>query len=353
MSKGMNYGLFRDTPGEPNGRSVAVVGAGPSGMAASGYLACQGYRVEMFDKMPKPGGLLYFGIPDVRLPMDRIEAAARRLVEHYGVVFHPRVKVVGEGEDVHDEGDELVQETVVLEDLRRRFDAVLLCTGSWRSRRMGIPGEDLPGVLSGLEYLFPLRGAACTKDICVADAAGKRVAIVGGGLSAVDAADCALRSNAEKVYMLYRRTSNEAPAGPYEVALLHDRGMVWKELTLPVRILGQDRVEALEYIQCSLGEPDESGRRCPIPESGSNKVIEVDMVITAVGEMPTVPAADRVELAKVRKQATGWPRMTPMEGVFLAGDALNGPSKIGWAVTSGLEAARSMEEWLDWSANRV
>lgn len=151
--------------------------------------------------------------------------------------------------------------------------------------------------------------------------------------------------------MLYRRTSNEAPAGPYEIALLQDRGVIWRELTLPVRILGEDKVEGLEYIQCSLGEPDESGRRCPVPEQGSNQVLDVDLVITAVGELPTVPAPEKIDITKVRKQATSWPRMSPVEGVFLAGDALNGPSKIGWALTSGLEAARSMEEWLDWSAS--
>ncbi|MFK4764238.1 FAD-dependent oxidoreductase [Desulfobaculum sp. SPO524] len=350
MKSIMNFALFRDAPGEPNGRRIAVVGAGPSGMAVSGYLACQGYHVEIFDKMPKPGGLLFFGIPDFRLAVERVEEAAKILQKDYGVIFHPCVKIVGQDSTDHDEGDDLMRETIALEDLRNDFDAVMLCTGSWRSRRMGIPGEDLSGVLSGLEYLFPLRGAACSKDICYSDAKDKNVAIVGGGLSAVDAADCALRSGANKVYMLYRRTSNEAPAGPYEIALLQDRGVIWRELTLPVRILGEETVEGLEYIQCSLGEPDESGRRCPVPESGSNQVLDVDLVITAVGELPTVPASDKVDIGKVRKQATGWPRMTPLEGVFLAGDALNGPSKIGWAITSGLEAARSMEEWLDFAA---
>ena len=349
MPNKMNFGLFRDGPGAPNGRKVAIAGAGPSGLAAAGYLACRGYHVEVYDKMPKAGGLLYFGIPDFRLPVERTEAAALRLAEQYGVVFHLRTKIVGEPSDPHDEGDDFDHESVRLDDLRARFDAVILCTGSWRSRRMRIPGEELPGVLSGLEYLFPLRGATCSGEICIFKAAAKNVVVIGGGLSAVDAADCAIRNGANRVTMLYRRTINEAPAGPFEISLLQDRGMVWKELAAPVRIVGEKLVEGVEYIQCTLGEPDESGRRCPMPQDGSNQVVEADMVISAVGELPSLPMADKLELSKVRKGATAWPRMSMVEGVFLAGDALTGPSKIGWAVTGGLEAARSLEEWLDFN----
>lgn len=349
MPNKMNFGLFRGKPAESNGRKVAVAGAGPSGLAAAGYLACQGYHVEVFDKMPKPGGLLYFGIPDFRLPVARTEAAAKRLEDDYGVVFNMRTKIVGDPGEPRDEGDDFEHESLHLEELRKSFDAVILSTGSWRSRRMGIPGEDLPGVLSGLEYLFPLRGACCSGEVCVFKAKAKNVVVVGAGLSAVDAADCALRNGARKVTMLYRRTVNEAPAGPYEISLLQDKGMVWKELAVPVKILGDKMVEGVEYLQCELGEPDESGRRCPLPRDGSNEVLEADMVISAVGELPTLPMAEKLDLWKVRKGATSWPRMSLVDGVFLAGDALTGPSKIGWAVTGGLEAAKSLEEWLDYT----
>ncbi|BBD06751.1 FAD-dependent oxidoreductase [Desulfovibrio ferrophilus] len=349
MPNKMNFGLFKDKPGQPNGRTVAVAGAGPSGLVAAGYLACQGYHVEVFDKMPKAGGLLYFGIPDFRLPVHRTEAAAKLLEEQYGVVFNLRTKIVGDPGEPHDEGDDFEHEAVHLDELRKRFDAVLLCTGSWRSRRMGIPGEDLAGVLSGLEYLFPLRGATCSGEVCISKASAKNVVVIGAGLSAVDAADCALRNGARKVTMLYRRTVNEAPSGPYEISLLQDRGMVWKELAVPVKILGEKMVEGVEYLQCTLGEPDESGRRCPLPQDGSNKELKADMVISAVGELPTLPQADKLDLWKVRKGATSWPRMSLVDGVFLAGDALTGPSKIGWAITGGLEAAKSIEEWLDYT----
>jgi len=353
MHTRMNFGLFRDKPLPPNGRSVAIAGAGPSGLIAAGYLACQGYHVEVFDKMPKPGGLLFFGIPDFRLPVDRPEAAAKLLEEQYGVVYHMRTKIVGEPDEPHDEGDDFEPEKISLLALKEKFDAVIVCTGSWRSRRMGIPGEDLPGVLSGLEYLFPLRGATCSGEVCISKALAKKVVIIGGGLSAMDAAECALRSGADRVTMLYRRTVEEAPAGPYEIHMLQDRGMIWKELAMPLKILGKDMVEGVEYLQCSLGEPDESGRRCPLPQDGSNLVIDADMVISAVGELPSLPLAERLDIKKVRKGATSWPRMTMVDGIFVAGDALTGPSKIGWAITGGLEAARSLEQWLNHTQHRA
>lgn len=349
MHTQMNFGLFADKPGEPNGRKVAIAGAGPSGLIAAGYLACKGYHVEVFDKMPHPGGLLYFGIPDFRLPVERTASATKLLADKYGVIFNMRKKIVGPNENVQDEGDDFKHDTVLITDLKKDFDAVILCTGSWRSRRMGIPGEELAGVLSGLEYIFPLRGATCSKEVCISKASAKDVVIVGAGLSAADAAECAMRSGANRVTMMYRRTVEEAPAGPYEISLLQDKGMIWKELAMPIRIIGDKHVEAVEFLQCTLGEPDESGRRCPIAKDGSNETIKADMVITAVGELPTIPAAEQVDLKKVRKDATHWPRMSMIEGVFLAGDALTGPSKIGWAITGGLEAAKSLEEWLDYS----
>lgn len=349
MHTRMNFGLFRDKPLPPNGRKVAIAGAGPSGLIAAGYLACQGYTVDVYDKMPRPGGLLYFGIPDFRLPVERTEDAAKLLEEEYGVKYHMRTKIVGDPSEAKDEGDDFEHESVLLSDLRKRHDGIILCTGSWRSRRMGIPGENLPGVLSGLEYLFPLRGATCSDEICISKAAAKKVVIIGAGLSAVDAAECAMRSGADQVTMLYRRTINEAPAGPYEIHMLQDNGVVWKELAMPLRIVGEEMVEGVEFLQCELGEPDESGRRCPLPKDGSNEVLDADMVISAVGELPSLPLADKLDLQKVRKGATSWPRMTMLDGVFLAGDAFTGPSKIGWALSGGLEAARSLEEWLNYT----
>jgi glutamate synthase (NADPH/NADH) small chain len=351
MSLPLNFALFCDEPPESNGKTVAVVGAGPAGLSAAGYLACRGYRVEVFDKMPEPGGLLVLGIPEFRLPIERIQKAGEILRDDYGVVFHNRVKVVAKEEkDAHDEGDDFIKETLTLSGLRDKFDAVLVCTGSWRSRKMNVPGEDLPGVYSGLDFLFPFRGSKCGLDgECIAaDVEGMDVVIVGGGLSAVDAAQSALNSKAKSVTMLYRRTVNEAPAGAYEVRHLMEQGMKWEELCSPVSIKGEGKVEGIEYLTCELGEPDESGRRCPLPKEGSNKIIPADMVICAIGEIPTLPAAERLGMKEVRRGGTTWPRMTLEQGIFVAGDCLTGPSKIGWAITGGLEAARSMERWFNY-----
>lgn len=346
----MNFALFCKEPPEAIGRKVAIVGAGPAGLSAAGYLVCRGYSVEMFDKMTDPGGLLVFGIPDFRLPMERVMRAGKRLVEEYDVVFHPRTKIVGAKKDDGDEGDDFVKDKVTLGQLRNRFDAVLLCTGSWRSRRMNVPGEDMDGVFTGLDFLFPLRGSTCgiEGEVCAAEIEGRDMVVIGGGLSAVDAAQVGLNRNANSVTMLYRRTITEAPAGEYEIRHLIDQGMAWQELASPVAVKGDKKVEGVEYLKCALGEPDESGRRCPLPEEGSNTVIPADIVISAIGEMPTLPWAEKLGMKEVRKGGTTWPRMTLMDGVFMAGDCLTGPSKIGWAITGGLEAARSMERWFNY-----
>jgi glutamate synthase (NADPH/NADH) small chain len=351
MFSRMNFGLFCDDPADANGYRVAIAGAGPAGLAAAGFLACRGYHVEVFDKMPKPGGLLLFGIPDFRLPIPRIAEAMDRLAEDYGVVFHLRTKVVGSLEDpagaAHDEGDVFVTASRSLADLRRDFHAVMLCTGSWRSRRLNVPGENLPQVMSGLEFLFPLRGAACAPgEVCAPEVAGRKVVVIGAGLSAVDAVHSAQRAGAAEVHLFYRRTIAEAPAGAHEVRSLVDRGCHWRELAMPTAVRGEDKVEGVEFVQCSLGEPDESGRRCPIPDKDNKQSVEADMVICAVGELPTLPDAAALDMKRTRKGGSAWPRMTMLDGVFVAGDCLTGPSKIGWALTGGLEAARSMERWL-------
>lgn len=351
MSIDLNFALFKKKPAPPNGIKIGIIGAGPAGLSAAGYLACRGYHVEIFDKMPTLGGLLVFGIPDFRLKTGRIDRSADILLEDFGVLFHPRTKICGgpnEPSDAcHHEGDHFAETILSLPNLRGNFDAMLLSTGSWRSRKMNIPGENLLDVYSGLGYLFPQRGSKCGEgEVCCPDVSGKSVTIIGAGLSAVDAAQCALYGGAKEINMLYRRSINESPAGAYEIMKLQEQGVNWLELAVPRRIIGTAHVEGVDYIQCTLGEPDESGRRCPMPSEGTNTVIPTDVIVTAIGEMPTLPDESKLELKKVRGGGSSWPRMTALEGVFIAGDALTGPSKIGWAITSGLEAARSMERWI-------
>ncbi len=350
MLHGMNFAYLCQEPPPLNGRSVAIIGAGPSGLAAAGYLACQGYAVHVYDKLPKAGGLMVFGIPGHRIPEQRIAEGVAHL-EHHHVHFHLRTKI-SSAERLHvDAGDHFTEDMVSLGELVEEHDAVMICTGTWLSRKLNVPGEDLPGVYSGLQFLFPIRAlhyaVAQVKPI---EVAGKRIAVIGAGHSAVDVAHSSVAHGAAKVYMLYRRTRNEAPCGTYEIELLERSGVEWMELVTPVRILGQDKVEGIELLQCRLGEPDESGRRCPLPESGKQVSLAVDMVVTAIGEIPTAPFAKELGLDNVRKGDVHWLQMTRLAGVFVAGDALSGPSKIGKAVYSGLRAARSLAEWLDLKA---
>lgn len=351
MSSGMNFGFLCPGAPRPNNRSVAVIGAGPSGLAAAGFLSCLGYHVDVYDKLPKPGGLMVFGIPAERIPAERIEAGVKAMEEKYGTVFHPYTKVCG-SEPLHDEtGDGFSVNLISLGQLLEDHDAVMICTGTWKSRKLGIPGEDLPGVHSGLEFLFPIRAAAYSKDKMIRpDPEDKNVAVIGAGFSAVDAAHAALGHGAKSVSMLYRRTCNEAPCGTYELDELREKGLDMRELVVPKRIVGTDKVEGVEVMLCSLGEPDKSGRRCPVPEPDKIEIIPADMVVAAIGEIAAPPFAHELGLEDMHKGEIHWLHMTKIKDVFVAGDALTGPSKIGKAVYSGLRAARSLANRLDLKA---
>jgi len=323
-------------PGQaaPLGRNVGVIGAGPSGLAAAGHLACLGYQVEVYDKLPKPGGLLLFAIPGHRIPRERIAQATRRMERDHGVVFHLQTKICCSAPMFEEEGDHFCKEVLGLKDLVLRHDAIMICTGSWKSRRMGIEGEDLPGVFSGLEFLFPIRAARyASARVRTPDVKGKAVAVVGAGHSAVDAAHGAVSLGAASVAMLYRRTAREAPCGSYEIERLKDMGVDWVEKASPSRVLGEGRAERLEYLQ-----------------DGQAAALPVDVVVAAIGETATPPFARELGLEEVRKGEVHWLNMTAIENVFVAGDALTGPSKIGKAVYSGLRAARSLANWLDLKA---
>jgi glutamate synthase (NADPH) small chain len=347
----MNFGFFRTAPLAPNGRKVAIIGAGPSGLAAAGYLACLGYQVDVFDKLPKAGGLMLFGIPAERIPAARVEAGARHLERKFGVNFHLHTKICCSAPLHEEEGDHFSLDIRGMGELVESFDAVVICTGSWRSRRLNIPGEELEGVYSGLEFLFPIRAARFgSPKVCIPPVEGRRVAVVGGGYSAVDVAESSLNLGAAKVILLYRRSLSEAPCGRFELERLGRRGVEIIELSAPKRIHGLERVEGIEISRCRLGEPGESGRRLPVPDEGMFEQLAVDIVVTAIGETATPPFAKELGLENVRRGEVRWLHMTSIENVFVAGDALSGPSKIGKAIYSGLRAARSLTNWLDLKA---
>lgn len=340
----MNFNFLCDAPPAPSGASVGIIGAGPSGLAAAGYLSCLGHAVEVYDKLPKPGGLMLFGIPGHRIPRERIEAGTLRLARRYGVIFHTRTKICCSAPMFEEEGDHFCTDMKGLGDMVRKHDAIMIATGSWRSRKLGIPGEDLAGVLSGLEFLFPMRAALyCAPNVKVPEVAGRNVVVIGAGHSAVDVAHGALALGAATVRVLYRRGRDDAPCGLFEIERLEQAGAVWHERAVPTRLLGRDRVEGIAYRAAGPDVPAED-----------EVVLPADCVVAAIGEVATPPFAEELGLASVRKGEVRWLNMTAIENVFVAGDALTGPSKIGKAVYSGLRAARSLGNWLELKAqNRL
>ncbi|MDL2207811.1 FAD-dependent oxidoreductase [Desulfovibrio sp. OttesenSCG-928-M16] len=332
----MNFAFFRPDMVEPVNRNIGIIGAGPSGLAAAGYLAVNGYHVEVYDKLPKPGGLMVFGIPGNRIPRERILRGATMLERVYGTIFHNRTKVCCSMPLHEEEGDHFSFDMIGLGELQDRHDAIMICTGSWKSRKLGIEGEDLSGVYSSLEFLFPIRAQSFGgATVNVPPVGNKRVVVIGAGHSAVDAARSAGQLNAASVSLVYRRTRNDAPCGTYEISRLEEEGCSWMERRTPLRFVGLKKVEGVEVHNAN---------------DDSTETISADVVITAVGEIPTPPFAKELGLENVRKGEVRWLNMTALENVFVAGDVLSGPSKIGQAIYSGLRAARSLGNWLDLKA---
>ncbi len=332
----MNFAFLRKEPAPPNNRRVGIIGAGPSGLAACGFLASNGYQVDVYDKLPKPGGLMLFGIPGHRIPAARIQRGTNFLARTYGVHFHNHTKICCSNPLFEEEGDHFSQDMRSLDELVEKHHAIILCTGSWKSRRLEIEGENVAHVYSGLEFLFPIRAARYgNTNVHVPNVTDKRVIVVGAGYSAVDVAHSAMIMGASSVHIMYRRTMQEAPAGTYEIERLIKQGCHWHELCVPIRIQGEQHVEGLEYTNKRTQE------HCQLA---------ADMVVSAIGEIPTPPFQDQLGLTDVRKGEVRWLHMTKIENVFVAGDVLTGPSKIGKAVYSGLRAAKSLTHWLDLKA---
>lgn len=330
------------------GRRVAIVGAGPAGLAAAGYLACLGYDIEVYDKLPIPGGMMMFAIPPYRVPRRSVLEGVKDLEENFGVKFRTSTKVFC-GQDRHDEGDNLVKERVELKDIINSYDAVLLATGTWRSRNLRIPGEDAEGVYSALEYLFEI-WAHMEGFIDHEPPRKGKVAVIGGGLSAVDAAEEAHRRGAEEVYMLYRRTIKQAPAGEAPIRRLIDMGIKWKELVQPVEVIVEGgKVKGLKLVKMRLGAPDASGRPRPEPIPGSEFTMDFDIVIAAIGEIATPPfegSCEGIEADRKGRIVVDNSYRTGNPKVYAAGDVVTGPSKIGSATVTGLRAAKSLHLWL-------
>ena len=322
----------------PTHKKVAVIGAGPAGLTVAIDCARFGHHVEIFEALHKPGGVLVYGIPEFRLPKEIVNAEVE-IVEKMGVRIHYNY-VVGKIETV----DELLE----------RFDAVFIGTGAGLPWFMGIPGEDLIGVYSANEYLTRsnlMRGYDFPR-FDTPTMSGGNVATIGGGNVAMDSARTALRLGAENSYLIYRRSEVEMPARIEEIHHAQEEGVDFRLLTNPVRFIGDEkgRVKQMELLKMELGEPDDSGRRRPVPIEGSNYLVDVNTVIIAIGNGPnplipqTTPDIETKKWGNII--ADEQTLMTSKEGVFAGGDIVLGAATVILAMGQGRTAARSIDDYL-------
>ena len=306
-------------------RKVAIVGSGPTGLAAAHDLLAKGYRVEILESLPKLGGMLRVGLPQYRLPDKVLDCEIKRL-KNLGLEAKTGISV---GKDF------------TIEELRNRYDAVLIATGAHRSTALRVEGEELEGVIRGLEFLRKTRLGEKVR-------LGKNVVVIGGGNVAIDAARTAVRLGA-KVTVLYRRTKEEMPANPWEVAYALKDGVKMRYLIAPKRIRSRDRrVIAIECIRMRLGNKDETGRRRPIPIEGSELQIKTDTVMPAIGEVPdTSFLPQEIRLSDRGTVLTDIETTeTSLDGVFAAGDVVSGPASIIEAVARGRRAAQAIDNYV-------
>jgi heterodisulfide reductase subunit A-like polyferredoxin len=306
---------------------VAIVGAGPAGLTAAYRLALKGFGVKIFEATSKPGGMLWWGIPEYRLPKGVLE-------EDVEFVLRAGIEI---------QYNTAVGRDITLDQLRAEYDAVFVAIGAHRSLRLGIDGEDLGGVMHSTDFLRRVAGGEKVEI-------GKKVAVIGGGNAAMDASRTAMRLGSEAL-ILYRRTVEEMPAIRTEIEAAKEEGVEMRFLVAPVRILGKHgKVNAIECVRMKLGEPDESGRRRPVSIEGSEFTIETDNVIPAISQAPDLELLGARGLV-----ATQWETIkvdlgnlsTSLEGVFAGGDAVTGPASAIEAIAAGNKAAKCIEKYLE------
>ena len=324
---------------EKNGHKIAVIGSGPAGLTCAGDLAKLGYDVTIFEALHKAGGVLSYGIPEFRLPKDKVVAAEIENVKSLGVKIETNV-IIGKSVTI----DELLKD--------EGFEAVFIGSGAGLPMFMGIPGENANGVFSANEFLTRNNlMKAFRDDYDTPIAHGKKVAVVGGGNVAMDAARTALRLGAE-VHVIYRRSEAELPARAEEVHHAKEEGIIFDLLTNPVEILTDDKdwVTGIRCIRMELGEPDASGRRRPVEIPGSEFEIEVDEVIMSLGTSPNPLISSTTKGLEINKRkcivATEETGATSKEGVYAGGDAVTGAATVILAMGAGKAGAKGIDEYI-------
>jgi formate dehydrogenase major subunit len=316
-------------PYRKRGKKVVVIGAGPSGLSAANDLAKLGYTVTIYESFPIPGGMLNVGIPPYRLPRQVVKRAI---------------------EEVRRLGVEIITETPIgkefnLESLRRKYEAVYIAAGAHKAEKLGIPGEDLKGVIHGVTFM---RMVNLGEDLKI----GQRVAVVGGGNTAMDTARSSHRLGAKEVSILYRRTREEMPVDHRELEQVEEEGIKIYYLTSPIQVLSNDgmKVSGLQCIRNRLGEPDQDGRRRPIPIDGSEFDIDIDLLIPAVSQSPDIsflPEEIGLEISRWDRLAINSQTFeTNVPGIFAGGDFVTGPRDVIRVIADGRKAALSIHTYL-------
>lgn len=311
---------------EPSGKTVGIIGGGPGGLTAAYFLAVKGHKVTVYDAMPKMGGMLRYGIPQYRLPKEVLDEEINS-IEELGVEMKNGIKVGKE---------------ITFDEIREKHDAVIVAIGAWTSSSMGVEGEGLDGVLGGIDFL---RSIAMKNPIDI----GKKVAVIGGGNTAMDACRSAVRLGAEEVYVIYRRTRAEMPAEKVEIDEAEEEGVVYKFLCNPSEIIGENgRVKAVKLQKMMLGEPDAGGRRRPVPIEGEFETIELDTVIMAIGQRININGFEQLDLTdRGNISADQKTFRTSVDGVFAVGDATNRGASIAIeAIGEAQKASETVDKYL-------
>ncbi len=319
------------------GKKVAVVGSGPAGLTCAGDLAKMGHEVTVFEALHDPGGVLMYGIPEFRLPKEIVKAEVNYIAKL--------------GVDIN--YDVVVGKTITVDELMDEYDAIFIGTGAGLPRWLRIPGENLDGVYSANEYLtrVNMMRAYDFPNYDTPVKIGKVVATFGAGNVAMDCARTSLRLGAEKSYIIYRRSENEMPARAEEIEHAKEEGVIFKLLTNPVKFIGDDKglLREVECIKMKLGEPDESGRRRPIPIEGSNFRIKIETALVAIGQSPNPLIPTTVKGLKIGKWGnieTDEDGRTNIPEIFAGGDIATGAATVILAMGAGKRAARSIDKFL-------